>query len=110
MRVERVTPGKRPPARLAGSVLARDLTIGGARWAKGRRLSADDLLAIAAAEPNGPVSVLVPDSNELHEDEAALRLAAAVGGSGLQSRGPIQSRVDLVAQQAGVANIRIADL
>lgn len=110
MRVERVIPGRRPPARLAGSVLARDLAIGGARWAKGRRLSTDDLLAIAGAEPADPVSVLVPDSNELHEDEAALRLAAAVGGSGLRSRGPVQSRVDLIAQQAGVANVRIADL
>src|SRR5512141_1959226 len=84
--------------------------VGGTRWSKGRRLSADDLLAIAAAEPAEPVSVLVPDSNELHEDEAALRLAAAVGGSGLRTRGPVQSRVDLVAQQPGVANVRIADL
>ncbi|HEY6014854.1 MAG TPA: hypothetical protein VIU37_12635, partial [Candidatus Limnocylindrales bacterium] len=90
MRVERVTPGRRPPARLAGAVLTRDLAIGGARWAKGRRLSADDLLAIAGAEPAEPVSVLIPDSNELHEDEAALRLAAAVGGPGLRSRGPVQ--------------------
>jgi hypothetical protein len=56
VRVERVTPGKRPPARLAGSVLARDLTIGGVRWAKGRRLSADDLLVIAAAEPQQKVA------------------------------------------------------
>ncbi len=110
MRVERVTPGKRPPARLAGSVLARDLTIGGARWAKGRRLSADDLLAVAAAEPDRPVSVLVPDAGELHEDEAALRLAAAVAGSGLVVRGPSQSRVDLIAERAGVANVRIGDL
>jgi hypothetical protein len=110
VRVERVTPGKRPPARLAGSVLARDLTIGGARWAKGRRLSADDLLAVAAAEPDRPVSVLVPDAGELHEDEAALRLAAAVAGSGLVVRGPSQSRVDLIAERAGVANVRIGDL
>ncbi len=110
MRVERVTPGRRPPARLAGSILARDLTIGGARWAKGRRLSADDLLALAAAEPDGPVSVLVPDAGELHEDEAGLRLATAVAGPGLVLRGPAQSRVDLIAEQAGVANVRIGEL
>jgi hypothetical protein len=110
VRVERVTPGKRPPARLVGSVLARDLAIGGGRWAKGRRLSADDLAAIASAEPDDPVTVLVPDSTELHEDEAGLRLAAAVAGSGLVTRGPSQSRVDLVAERAGVANVRIADL
>jgi hypothetical protein len=110
VRVERVTPGRRPPARLVGSILARDLTIGGGRWAKGRRLSADDLLAIAAAEPDRPVSVLVPDAGELHEDEAAIRLAAAVAGSGLVVRGPSESRVDLVADHAGVANVRIGDL
>jgi hypothetical protein len=110
VRVERVSPGKRPPARLAGSILARDLTIAGARWAKGRRLSAGDLLVLAAAEPDGPVSVLVPEPGELHEDDAALRLAAAVGGSGLTVRGPVQSRVDLIAERAGVANVRIGDL
>jgi hypothetical protein len=110
VRVERVTPGKRPPARLVGAVLARDLTVGGARWSKGRRLSADDLLALASADPNGPVTVLVPDAGELHEDEAGLRLAAAVAGPGLVVRGPSQSRVDLLAERAGVANVRIGDL
>jgi Probable molybdopterin binding domain len=110
VRVERVTPGKRAPARLAGSVLARDLSIGGARWAKGRRLSQDDLLALAAADPDSPVSVLVPDSNELHEDDAARRLAAAVAGPGLVVRGPAQSRIDLLAEAAGVANVRVAEL
>lgn len=110
MRVERVTPGKRAPARLAGSILARDLTVAGARWMKGRRLTGDDLLVLAGAEPDGPVSVLVPEPGELHEDEAALRLAAAVRGPGLSVRGPSQSRVDLIAEQAGVANVRIGDL
>lgn len=110
MRVERVTPGKRAPARLAGSILARDLTIGGARWAKGRRLTAGDLVALAAADPGEPVSVLIPEGGELHEDDAALRLAAAVAGPGLTVRGPAQSRVDLVAEAHGVANVRVADL
>ena len=110
MRVERITPGRRAPARLAGSILARDLTIAGARWTKGRRLSADDLLAVANADPGDPVSVLVPEAGELHEDEAALRLAASIAGPGLAVRGPVQSRVDLVAESHGVANVRVADL
>ena len=110
MRVERVTPGKRAPARLAGSILARDLAIGGARWAKGRRLTAQDLLALAGADPSEPVSVLIPEGGELHEDDAAMRLAAAVAGPGLLVRGPAQSRVDLVAEAHGVANVRVADL
>jgi molybdopterin biosynthesis enzyme len=108
--VERVTPGRRLPARLIGSVLARDLTVSGARWPKGRRLSEEDLLALAAAPPGSPVSLLVPEPGELHEDEAALRLAAAVAGGGLVQRGPAQSRVDLIAEHPGVANVRVADL
>ena len=54
--------------------------------------------------------MLVPEPGELHEDEAALRLAAAVAGPGLTTRGPNQSRVDLIADADGVLNVRIADL
>jgi hypothetical protein len=110
VRVERITPGRRAPARLAGSILARDLKVDGKRWAKGRRLTADDLLALAATEPGDPVSVLIPEAGELHEDDAALRLAASIAGPGLTVRGPSESRVDLIAESAGVANVRVADL
>jgi hypothetical protein len=110
VRVERVTPGKRVPARLIGSIRARDLAVGRERWAKGRRLTAADLAALTAAEPGDPVSVLIAEGGELHEDAAALRLAAAVAGPGLVVRGPSQSRVDLIAEAHGVANVRVADL
>jgi molybdopterin biosynthesis enzyme len=110
VQVQRVTPGRRAPARLVGAVLTRDLTISGKRWSKGRRLSADDLAAIAAAELGEPVTVLVPEGGELHEDEAALRLAAAVAGPGLRVRGPTQSRVDLLSDVAGVLNVRVPEL
>lgn len=110
MRVERITPGRRAPARLAGAILARDLVVGGERWPKGRRLTVDDLHAIASA-PHGPaISVVVPEAGELHEDDAALRLATAVAGPGLTVRGPAQSRVDLLAAVPGVLNVRIAEL
>jgi hypothetical protein len=110
VRVERVTPGRRAPATLAGSVLARDLRIGGERWSKGRRLSGDDLLAIAAADPGPPVTVLIPEGGELHEDDAAVRLARAVAGPNLEVRGPNESRLDLVATRDGVVSVEIADL
>jgi hypothetical protein len=110
VRVERITPGRRAPARLAGAILARDLAIGGEHWSKGRRLTVEDLHAVAAA-PHGPaISVVVPEAGELHEDDAALRLAKAVAGPGLTLRGPAQSRVDLLAAHAGVLNVRIAEL
>jgi len=110
LRVERITPGRRAPARLAGAILTRDLTVGGKRWSKGRRLSSEDLLELAAEEPAAAVTVLVPTGNELHEDEAALRLAKIIAGQGLDVRGPNQSRLDLVAAAPGVVTVRIAEL
>jgi hypothetical protein len=108
VRLERLTPGRRPPAELVGTVLARDIVVGGSRWSKGRRLSAADLDAWAA-DPSlgvGPVTVIALGPGDLHEDEAALRLAAAVAGSGLTRRGPVQSRVDLLAETDGVVHVR----
>ena len=113
MRVERIRPDSRPRADLAGAVLTRDLRVGGERWQKGRRLSADDLAALAADTsglPPGGVTVAVPEAGDLHEDEAALRLAAAVGGEGLTRRGPAESRVDLLAAVDGVLHVRTREL
>jgi hypothetical protein len=110
VRVERVAPGRRAPASLVGAVLTRDLTVAGQRWEKGRRLSADDLRALAAEEAGPPVSVVVAERGELHEDDAALRLAKAIAGPNLEIRGPNQSRLDLVAATPGVVSIRIAEL
>lgn len=112
MRLERLTPGRRPPAELAGAVLARDLVVGGSRWSKGRRLSTADLAAWAA-DPSlgvGPVTVIVLEAGDLHEDDAALRLAEAVAGPGLTRRGPSQSRVDLIAEHDGVLHVRVTEL
>jgi hypothetical protein len=112
VRLERLTPGRRPPPALLGAVLARDIVVGGQRWTKGRRLSAADLEAWAA-DPSlgvGPVTVIVLDEGDLHEDDAALRLADAVAGSGLTRRGPSQSRVDLLAEHDGVLHVRAAAL
>ncbi|HET7029401.1 MAG TPA: molybdopterin-binding protein [Candidatus Limnocylindrales bacterium] len=113
MRLERLTPGRRPPLGLVGAVLARDLVVAGGRWSKGRRLSAADLDAFAEATlpaDVGSIGVIVMDQGDLHEDEAASRLAAAVAGEGLRRRGPVQSRIDLVAEAAGVVHVRTADL
>ena len=112
MRLERLTPGVRPSADLVGSVVVRDLFVGGSRWAKGRRLSAADLDAFVRDPPAGmaEVTVIVPGPADLHEDDAAERLAAAVAGPGLDARRPVQSRVDLVAREPGVLHVRTAEL
>jgi len=111
VRLERLVVGLPASPALVGAVLARDLVVGSGRWSKGRRLTAGDLDAFAATPPSvGPVTVIVMEQGDLHEDEAALRLAAAVAGPGLTARGPVQSRVDLIAADDGVLHVRTADL
>ncbi|HXX61508.1 MAG TPA: molybdopterin-binding protein [Candidatus Sulfotelmatobacter sp.] len=86
-------------------MLTRDLVAGEGRWPKGRQLTAADLRAIAAAPDTAgrDTTVLLPDRGELHEDDAARRLARLVGGGGLAARPPRESRVDLIARRDGVA-------
>lgn len=112
MRLERIVPGRRPPESLVGGVLTRDLVVGGKRWGKGRRLSGDDLAALAEHRPvlADPVTVIVLEPGELHEDDAALALAGAAAGAGVTLRGPAESRVDLVASVDGVLHVRTAEL
>lgn len=62
-----------------------------------------------------PLTVLFADPGEVHEDEAALRLAAvAVAGdpaaAGVGLRGPAEARVNLVAAAPGVVEVRVAAL
>jgi molybdopterin biosynthesis enzyme len=118
VRLERLVVGRPSSSDLVGAVLPRDLRVGGERWQKGRRLSADDLERLASERPvqltgagaDPPLVVLIPEPGDLHEDEAGLRLAAAVAGPGLEIRGPAESRVDLLAAVDGVVRIRIAAL
>ena len=122
MKTVQIVPGRplpEPAAGLVGAVLARDIVVFGDRWSKGRQLSAADISALAsedtsprprpAAVPDGSrraVSVIVPEVGEVHEDEAAARLAAAVAGPGLVTSGPVDSRIDLVASHAGLVRVR----
>ena len=110
MRLGQIVAGRRAPDALVGAILTADLVVGGGRWSKGRRLSAADLDAYAAELTAGSATVLLLDPGELHEDDAALRLAVGVAGPGLDTRGPVQSRVDLRAAHAGVLHVRVGAL
>ncbi|MBF6604092.1 MAG: hypothetical protein IVW53_00710 [Chloroflexi bacterium] len=114
MRLARLRVGSDGPtlADLVGAVLAADFRVGDERWSKGRRLTDHDLarLSGSAILPPDGLALLVPEPGDLHEDEAANRLAASIAGPGLVLRGPVESRVDLVAAHAGVVRIRVAAL
>jgi Probable molybdopterin binding domain len=118
VRLARIVPGGPAAKDLVGSVLTRDLVVSGARWTKGRRLSADDLGVLAARDVSiegdrrgltgDGITVLVVGPGDVHEDEAGLRLAAAIRGPGVMTRGPAESRVDLLAAVDGVFHVRAA--
>ncbi len=110
MRLAKIVAGRRPQDGLVGAILTADIVVGGRRWSKGRRLSAADLDAYGAELTAGSATVLLLDPGEMHEDDAALRLAAGVAGQGLETRGPVQSRVDLRAAHAGVLHVRVGAL
>ena len=112
MRLEQIVPGRTPPTDLLGAILTRDLAVAGGRLPKGTRLTPEDLVAIGSAAAGPAIRVIVADPGDVHEDEAAIRLASAVtrGRPELAVRGPVQSRVDLVATVAGVVDIRLAAL
>jgi hypothetical protein len=45
------------------------------------------------------------DEDDVHEDEAARRLGAAVAGAGTHPEGPVQSQVRVVAEQRGLLRV-----
>jgi len=110
VRVAHIVLGTAAPADLAGAVLTRDIEVAGERWPKGRRLSIVDLAALGRAVPlveGRPITVLVPEVGDVHEDEAGRRLAAAVAGPGVAAGEPSQSRIDLRATVAGIVRVRV---
>jgi hypothetical protein len=57
-----------------------------------------------------PVRLAWAEPGDLHENEAAERLALAVGGAGVELRPPRQSRLDLLAKWPGVLHVRVGTL
>lgn len=72
---------------------------------------ASRLASLAQHAPTGyKLHLIEMSEGEISEDEAGLRLAGLVAGPGLQQRGPVESRVNLVARQRGLLRIDLARL
>jgi hypothetical protein len=115
MRAELRAPGSvQDAASLTGAVLLAPVTVAGEHIPKGSRVNPELAARLAAAARAG--SLMVPlrlgwlAPGELHEDEAARRLARAVAGSGVSIAEPLKSRVDLRATTDGVLRVEIAAL
>jgi hypothetical protein len=98
------------PADLAGAVLLAPIRLAGTTFRKGTRLDVALGERLVEAARSGelaqPVRTGWPEPGDLHEDDAAERLAVAVAGMGIEQRPPRQSRLDLVAKWDGVLHVR----
>jgi len=95
---------------LVGSVLLAPVRTGRSRYSKGtvldEAMATDILDAAGTGELGVSLSLAWPGPDDLHEDEAARRLARAVAGSGITTGRIHQSRIDLLAETDGVLHVR----
>jgi hypothetical protein len=117
MRARRLTPSDLlalAPDQLDGAVLLAPVAASGAALPKGARLDVASAARLIEAARigglGGSIRVAFLEPGDLHEDEAALRLAHAVAGPGVRIDSPRQSRLDLVARWDGVLHVRVLEL
>lgn len=85
---------------IAGRVLVHDL---GPDLRKGTVLSAAHLDRV---HQSGEVHVVELEPGDLHEDAAAMRLAAALSAPNLEPQSPVQSQSRLIASLRGLVRVR----
>jgi hypothetical protein len=114
MRARRLTPSDLAalsPDELEGAVLLAPARFAGGALRKGTRLDPATAGRLIAAARTGDLRealrLALLDPGDLHEDEAAGRLARAAAGAGLALEPPRQSRLDLVARWDGVVHVQV---
>jgi len=98
-----------PANEAEGLILAHSIKLPGGSFRKGRRLSADDVIALCDAGIAEVIAIQL-EAGDCAEDEAATRIAKAAAGTGLSVAEPFTGRVNLIATQAGVLVIDRARL
>ena len=100
MRAIRLDGSSATAADIKGRVLVHDL---GPDLRKGSVLAPAHLERVRAA---GEIHLVELEQGDVHEDEAAGRLAAALSGPGIEARPPVQSQARLVAGRRGLFRVR----
>lgn len=96
-----------PADELVGVIICEEVKTNGRRlFQKGHRVTATDLAALATVAR--PLHALRLGPDDIHEDEAGQRLATAVAGDGIVVKGPVQSRVNLLAATKGLLRVDAA--
>ena len=93
--------GRTGVAEAEGCILAHSLRGAGFAFKKGRRLSGDDVAALAAAGIAEVVAARL-EADDVHEDAAATELAAALCGAGLAASASFTGRCNLMVAARGV--------
>ena len=88
---------------LVGAVVTREHRVGTTRFRKGQVLTAED--GPVLAQGTEPIHAVILGPDEVHEDEAAIRLARTIRGDGVMQRDPVQSRVNMVATRKGLVRV-----
>ncbi len=100
--------GAVPLAQAEGAILAHSVAAGRVRLRKGRRLSPEDIAALSGGGI-AEVTVARLDADDVHEDEAARLLAAALvpdpEAAGLVLTAPFTGRVNVNAAAPGVLEV-----
>jgi molybdenum cofactor cytidylyltransferase len=95
-----------PPEQALGHILRHNLADQRGRKAlsKGHRIAPADLPLLRALGVES-LRVAVLEPGDIHEDEAAQRLAEAVCGSSVLAQAPAASRVNLLAEADGIVRV-----
>ncbi|HEY2111521.1 MAG TPA: 4-diphosphocytidyl-2C-methyl-D-erythritol kinase, partial [Dongiaceae bacterium] len=88
-------------AQAEGALLAHSVKLRGGAFKKGRRLTAADIAALAAAGQTSVMAVRL-EADDVPEDEAARAVAEAVAGEHLTVAAPFTGRANLMASAKGV--------
>lgn len=96
--------GDVPVGDAIGAILAHSVFAGGKRLRKGRVLTAEDTATLSNADIS-TIPVVRLGADDVDEDTAAARVAAACAGPGLEAGGAFTGRCNLTATEAGLAAI-----
>lgn len=96
--------GELPLDDIEGAILAHSVKLAGRSLKKGRTLDAEDLEALRAAGRTSVVAARL-EADDVHEDAAAARVAAALTGAGVRANAAFTGRVNLYAREAGLLRV-----
>jgi hypothetical protein len=103
---------KVPVEKAVGMVLAHDLTkiipgeYKGAAFKRGHVIRLEDVQELKSMGKNH-INVLELKEGQVHEDEAALRIAKAIAGDNVILKGPSEGKVELIANKRGLLKINL---